>query len=219
MIRRPPRSTLFPYTTLFRSQRAVERNRWVCHASLAPIACGRPARSHRLRPQLARCWCSAIHARSYESGRSESILCGGLRRLSRKRGSWQRARGRCPRAGANEFSSQRADGRKGLEGLGGWRTRHRDDSMEGAAQRRATARSRRVHPIPVRRTRGESTEMIDLVVIAISAVIVALLAVCWRWPALRPLVEAPKYFMLRQERRFDHPDEDPPRSRERRSSR
>jgi len=55
--------------------------------------------------------------------------------------------------------------------------------------------------------------MIDLVVIAISAVIVALLVVWWRWPALRPLVEAPKYFMLRQERRFDHADEDPPRSR------
>src|SRR2546425_11100640 len=28
MIRRPPRSTLFPYTTLFRSQQAVDRARW-----------------------------------------------------------------------------------------------------------------------------------------------------------------------------------------------
>src|SRR2546425_1506051 len=27
MIRRPPRSTLFPYTTLFRSRRAVDRRR------------------------------------------------------------------------------------------------------------------------------------------------------------------------------------------------
>src|SRR5258707_10477875 len=27
MIRRPPRSTLFPYTTLFRSQRAIDRER------------------------------------------------------------------------------------------------------------------------------------------------------------------------------------------------
>src|SRR5687768_17876857 len=27
MIRRPPRSTLFPYTTLFRSQRSAERDR------------------------------------------------------------------------------------------------------------------------------------------------------------------------------------------------
>src|SRR2546430_11413613 len=29
MIRRPPRSTLFPYTTLFRSQRAVETYGWL----------------------------------------------------------------------------------------------------------------------------------------------------------------------------------------------
>src|SRR2546428_4500667 len=29
MIRRPPRSTLFPYTTLFRSQSRQELNRWV----------------------------------------------------------------------------------------------------------------------------------------------------------------------------------------------
>src|SRR3712207_8661491 len=28
MIRRPPRSTLFPYTTLFRSRRIVERLAW-----------------------------------------------------------------------------------------------------------------------------------------------------------------------------------------------
>src|SRR3712207_6862908 len=29
MIRRPPRSTLFPYTTLFRSQAALEHETWV----------------------------------------------------------------------------------------------------------------------------------------------------------------------------------------------
>src|SRR3712207_7339317 len=28
MIRRPPRSTLFPYTTLFRSRRSVSRYKW-----------------------------------------------------------------------------------------------------------------------------------------------------------------------------------------------
>src|SRR3712207_7587746 len=28
MIRRPPRSTLFPYTTLFRSQPGIRRQRW-----------------------------------------------------------------------------------------------------------------------------------------------------------------------------------------------
>jgi hypothetical protein len=32
----------------------------------------------------------------------------------------------------------------------------------------------------------------------------ALLLVWWRWPAFRVWIEAPKYFMLRQERRFDH---------------
>jgi Flp pilus assembly protein TadB len=45
--------------------------------------------------------------------------------------------------------------------------------------------------------------MIDLVVIAISALMLALAFVWWRWPAFRAWIEAPKYFMLRQERRFD----------------
>jgi hypothetical protein len=31
----------------------------------------------------------------------------------------------------------------------------------------------------------------------------ALAFVWWRWPAFRLWIEAPKYFMLRQERRFD----------------
>jgi hypothetical protein len=45
--------------------------------------------------------------------------------------------------------------------------------------------------------------MIDLIVISISAVMLALVLVWWRWPALRARIEAPKFFMLRQERRFD----------------
>jgi hypothetical protein len=44
--------------------------------------------------------------------------------------------------------------------------------------------------------------MINLIVIAISATMFALLLVWWRWPNLRDLIEAPKYSMLRQERRF-----------------
>src|SRR6202040_4474540 len=40
MIRRPPRSTLFPYTTLFRSAFTGERNRRT--SSSAPRACSRP---------------------------------------------------------------------------------------------------------------------------------------------------------------------------------
>src|SRR5256885_14711672 len=38
MIRRPPRSTLFPYTTLFRSRLAMKNKRQAC-AALRPIAC------------------------------------------------------------------------------------------------------------------------------------------------------------------------------------
>ncbi len=45
--------------------------------------------------------------------------------------------------------------------------------------------------------------MIDLIVIAISAMMFASLLVWWRWPAFRARIEAPKYSMLRQERRFD----------------
>jgi hypothetical protein len=45
--------------------------------------------------------------------------------------------------------------------------------------------------------------MINLIVIAISVIMFALLLVWWRWPAFRVWIEAPKYSMLRQERRFD----------------
>jgi hypothetical protein len=45
--------------------------------------------------------------------------------------------------------------------------------------------------------------MINLIVIVISAAMFALLLLWWRWPAFRIWIEAPKYFMLRQERRFD----------------
>src|SRR2546430_13473656 len=54
MIRRPPRSTLFPYTTLFRSARRDRRPRWSkatrvsfsraptnAHLSIRPVAWGR----------------------------------------------------------------------------------------------------------------------------------------------------------------------------------
>jgi len=45
--------------------------------------------------------------------------------------------------------------------------------------------------------------LINLIVIAISAIMFALALVWWRWPAFRVRIEAPKYTMLRQERRFD----------------
>ena len=46
--------------------------------------------------------------------------------------------------------------------------------------------------------------MINLIVIAVSAIMFALLLVWWRWPAFRAWIEAPKYSMLCQERRFDN---------------
>src|SRR5256885_3121444 len=38
MIRRPPRSTLFPYTTLFRSVRGPRTRSWRCRAPTGPRA-------------------------------------------------------------------------------------------------------------------------------------------------------------------------------------
>ena len=45
--------------------------------------------------------------------------------------------------------------------------------------------------------------MINLIMSVISAIVFGLLLVWWRWPAFRLWIEAPKYFMLRQEYRFD----------------
>src|SRR3712207_7676483 len=47
MIRRPPRSTLFPYTTLFRSQKAGEETPW-------SFGVGEDRRSSRSPPALRR---------------------------------------------------------------------------------------------------------------------------------------------------------------------
>jgi hypothetical protein len=45
--------------------------------------------------------------------------------------------------------------------------------------------------------------MMNLIVIVISAIMFGLLLLWWHWPAFRAWIEAPKYFMLRQERRFN----------------
>src|SRR5690554_7046992 len=51
MMRRPPRSTLFPYTTLFRSWAAVRRRRAFVEDELRPIAAGLDdALEHALAP-------------------------------------------------------------------------------------------------------------------------------------------------------------------------
>src|SRR3989338_10653712 len=48
MIRRPPRSTLFPYTTLFRSKRAAESNTPVWDALIAETMVEKDRKSTRL---------------------------------------------------------------------------------------------------------------------------------------------------------------------------
>src|SRR2546429_8689656 len=60
MIRRPPRSTLFPYTTLFRSQLAEDAARQLAVGGRAPGLRGRRAgnrnRRHEKRPQQDPRW-------------------------------------------------------------------------------------------------------------------------------------------------------------------
>src|SRR5262249_59175359 len=54
MIRRPPRSTLFPYTTLFRSPRVSRwgRRRWAARRSRCRGTSGRPSRSEEHTSEL-----------------------------------------------------------------------------------------------------------------------------------------------------------------------
>src|SRR5258705_9522075 len=52
MIRRPPRSTLFPYTTLFRSRKVLLARRAHSRAHLPPGADHRPDRADGRRPLL-----------------------------------------------------------------------------------------------------------------------------------------------------------------------
>src|SRR6185437_16893996 len=51
MIRRPPRSTLFPYTTLFRS-RGIPQERAVCHHRHPQSGCLRRSEEHTSELQL-----------------------------------------------------------------------------------------------------------------------------------------------------------------------
>jgi hypothetical protein len=75
--------------------------------------------------------------------------------------------------------------------------------MAEPTQRRSAARPGRIRALSIWTTAGELKTMINLIVILISAIMLALLVVWWRWPAFRAWIEAPKYSMLRQERRFD----------------
>src|SRR2546422_8604272 len=68
MIRRPPRSTLFPYTTLFRSTTASTRSRWVPACPGPP-----PSRGGRRGPSRAR------SSRARRRGEEERGGAGGTR--------------------------------------------------------------------------------------------------------------------------------------------
>src|SRR5690349_24121385 len=52
MIRRPPRSTLFPYTTLFRSSSAINRARAACASSASRARAAWPPRSEEHTSEL-----------------------------------------------------------------------------------------------------------------------------------------------------------------------
>src|SRR5260370_26360505 len=71
MIRRPPRSTLFPYTTLFRSARHLRRgrDRRVVNAHPCRARAGRETRS-RAAESISRCrakWRSEEHTSELQS--------------------------------------------------------------------------------------------------------------------------------------------------------
>src|SRR3712207_7130562 len=66
MIRRPPRSTLFPYTTLFRSPRATTAGWWLGRRSSISARTSTTFRPrHRIRSARSRSTCST-RARSEE---------------------------------------------------------------------------------------------------------------------------------------------------------
>src|SRR2546430_7681777 len=64
MIRRPPRSTLFPYTTLFRSSRRVA-------ADLGSRQARHPARTHKGLRHVENAYQPRVSNRTAETGRSE----------------------------------------------------------------------------------------------------------------------------------------------------
>src|SRR2546421_9699840 len=67
MIRRPPRSTLFPYTTLFRSERAADQ----CQQRRAHLGRGlRPRVNRRIRHSNRSCPKNCLHVAG-EAFRSE----------------------------------------------------------------------------------------------------------------------------------------------------
>src|SRR2546427_7624387 len=91
MIRRPPRSTLFPYTTLFRSLRAGSRSRVALHRQ-APL---QVAAARRLGPaagpsRRAAATCSRSEEHTSELQSQSNLVCRLLLEKKKKTNiSWQ----------------------------------------------------------------------------------------------------------------------------------
>src|SRR2546430_8827294 len=82
MIRRPPRSTLFPYTTLFRSR--VCRRRWLGRSASMRVLC--PRRHFDAQPnhgEVARKWRSEEHTSELQS--QSNLVCRLLLEKKKKR--------------------------------------------------------------------------------------------------------------------------------------
>src|SRR3712207_6942754 len=87
MIRRPPRSTLFPYTTLFRSRRRSRRSRTASRRPLARRRPGRrPPRRSRRPPKRRRARRSEEHTSELQS--CQYLVCRLLLEKKKKVGDW-----------------------------------------------------------------------------------------------------------------------------------
>src|SRR2546425_5047743 len=73
MIRRPPRSTLFPYTTLFRSRAAIPRGLTAPHGRWCGAACAAPSPALRRKgpPRRGTARCRLLPRRRSEEHTSE----------------------------------------------------------------------------------------------------------------------------------------------------
>src|SRR3712207_7310056 len=65
MIRRPPRSTLFPYTTLFRSLRFAEPTRSSASSTIATLECTMTVRPPAVRGARSEEHTSELQSRQY----------------------------------------------------------------------------------------------------------------------------------------------------------
>src|SRR3712207_8022333 len=78
MIRRPPRSTLFPYTTLFRSNSAARSYRWKCAGWLASekfLAAASPAVVTTFHPVLPLLMWSRSEEHTSELQSRQYLVC------------------------------------------------------------------------------------------------------------------------------------------------